>query len=202
MKTYKEILLRYLPEEAIPFCLDLLEKSNVQLKITGSRSSKLGDYRPPVLTKFHRISVNHDLNPYHFLITLMHEFAHLKNWDHNGRNVKPHGKEWKMFFRELMEPFLNMNLFPDDLLLIVRQFMKNPTSSAANTKLIKKLREYDETERIFTVEEIPEKSHFRIYNGIVFQKLEKMRKRYKCLRIDTQRIYLVSPVLQVIPLNK
>ena len=112
MKTYKEVLLDYIPEESVLPVLDFLNTSNVQLKITKSRSTKLGDYRPPIRSKFHKISVNHDLNKYNFLITLIHEFAHLNTWEEHKRKVKPHGKEWKQKFRELMDPYINESIFP------------------------------------------------------------------------------------------
>jgi hypothetical protein len=202
MKPYKETLLDYLPEKAVPIALKWIENSNVQLKITKSRSSKLGDYRPPLLKKFHRISVNSDLNKYHFLITFVHEYAHLKNWELHSRKVKPHGNEWKKAFREQMEPFMNEDIFPQDLKPIVVQYLKNPNSSTMNTRLVKKLREYDTVRNYLTLEELPFNSWFRIYNGIVFEKLEKMQKRFKCRRIDTNRIYMVSPIIRVIPIGK
>ncbi len=200
MKTNREILCEYLPEKAVPLVLKLLEDSNVQLRITKSRSTKLGDFRPPLHKKYHRISINHDLNKYHFLITLIHEFAHLINWNINQRKVKPHGKEWKTFFRELMKPYLVQEIFTTDILEVVLEFMKNPTSSVVNIKLLKKLREYDKGTSLITLDDIPENSKFSIYNGVIFTKLEKLKKRYKCLRLDTNRIYLVSSVMQVVPL--
>ena len=201
MKTYREILADYIPEKAVPLALKWLEKSNVQLRITKNRSSKLGDYRPPLNKKFHRISVNHDLNKYNFLLTFVHEYAHLKNWEQFQRNVKPHGVEWKKAFRELMEPFFVNDIFPADLKPVVAQYLKNPNSSSMNTRLIKKLREYDKIRDYLTLEELPYNSCFRIYNGIVFEKLEKMQKRFKCRRIDNNRIYMVSPIIQVIPVT-
>jgi len=199
MKTYKEILSDYIPEKSVLPVLDFLNISNVQLKITKSRSTKLGDYRPPVRTKFHKISVNHDLNKYHFLITLIHEFAHLKIWEEHKRKVKPHGKEWKQKFRELMDPYINEFIFPKDILTVLHKFLKNPTSSSVDTELTKKLREYDNGKEYFTLEELPDNGLFRIYNGVIFKKLERIRKRYKCKRIDNNRIYLISPIMEVIP---
>ncbi len=106
MKTYKDILLEYLPEKAVPEILNWLENSNVQLKITRNRHTKLGDYRPPIKHKFHKISINYDLNKYNFLITLIHEFAHLNIWEQFKNRVKPHGKEWKEEYSKLLLPFL------------------------------------------------------------------------------------------------
>lgn len=199
MKTYKEVLQDYIPEESVSPVLELLNTSNVQLKITKSRSTKLGDYRPPIRSKFHKISVNHDLNKYNFLITLIHEFAHLKNWEEHKHKAKPHGKEWKQKFRELMESYLNESVFPKDILTVLHKFLKNPTSSSADTQLTKKLREYDKGQEYFTLEELPDDSLFKIYNGTIFKKLERIRKRYKCKRIDNNRIYLISPIMEVVP---
>lgn len=201
MKTYKEILSEYIPEKAISIVLAWITNSNVQLRITRTRSSKLGDYRPPLLKKYHRISVNHDLNKYHFLLTFVHEYAHLKNWELKQNSVKPHGIEWQKAFRELMQPFLNDDIFPLDLKTIIIRYLKNPNSSSMNTVLVKKLREHDKSKNYLTLEELPLNSFFRIYNGIAFEKLEKMQKRFKCRRIDNNRIYMVSPVMQVVPVT-
>jgi SprT protein len=201
MKTYKEILSEYIPLNTISFVLEWLEKSNVQIRITKSRTSKLGDYRPPLNKKFHRISVNHNLNKYHFLITLVHEYAHLKNWEINKRNVKPHGVEWQKYFSELMQPFLEAEIFPADFKPIIIQYLKNPNASSLNTRLVLKLREYDKVKDYLTLQDLPFNSFFRIYNGIVFEKLEKMQKRFKCRRIDNNRIYMVSPIIEVVPVT-
>ena len=128
MKKYREILDKYLPGAAVPLILEWLTGSNVQLHITRSRTTKLGDYRSPYGVKYHKISVNHDLNKYQFLLTLVHELAHLKTFEAFKNRVKPHGKEWKANFRDLMQPFLNEDVFPDDLLPVVRKYMVNPSS--------------------------------------------------------------------------
>jgi len=199
MKTHKDILADYLPELSVPIVFDWVKGNNVQLKIAKNRSTKLGDYRPPQgRYGFHRISVNHDLNKYNFLLTFVHEFAHLKNWEQHKRNVNPHGKEWKTKFRELMQNFMNEDIFPKDILDVLITFLKNPSSSTVNISLTKKLREYDSARDYLTLEELPDEALFKIHNGFVFKKLEKLRKRYKCKRLDNNRIYLVSPIAEVV----
>jgi hypothetical protein len=47
------------------------------------------------------------------------------------------------------------------------------------------------------VEEIPENGIFRCDNGRVFKRGEKMRKRFKCIEVNTGRVYLFSPVYEV-----
>ncbi|HAD34265.1 MAG TPA: hypothetical protein DCF44_07170 [Chitinophagaceae bacterium] len=44
------------------------------------------------------MSVNGNLNSYHFLITLLHEIAHMLVWEQFRNRVKPHGLEWKHVF--------------------------------------------------------------------------------------------------------
>jgi hypothetical protein len=197
MKTYSDILLEYLPENSVPVMLDWLENSNVQLKITRNRHTKLGDYRPPIKHTFHKISINHDLNKYNFLITLVHEFAHLRIWEKYKNRVKPHGKEWKAEYSKLLQPFLNSEIFPADIIKVLNQFVNNPSSTSINIELTRVLRLYDKSKNNLTLEELPYHSHFRIYNGVIFEKLEKLRKRYKCKRLDNNRIYLVNPMAEV-----
>jgi predicted SprT family Zn-dependent metalloprotease len=38
------------------------------------------------------------------LITLIHEISHLVAFEKFGRNIKPHGNEWKYSFQRLMIP--------------------------------------------------------------------------------------------------
>ncbi|MFU8843079.1 MAG: SprT-like domain-containing protein [Bacteroidales bacterium] len=197
MPTHNQILSDYLPEQSVPVIVQHLQEMNVLLKISRKRSSKLGDYRPPVHDPYHRISVNKDLNAFHFFLTLIHELAHVKTWIKYHNRVRPHGKEWKKEFTELMKPFLNEDIFPKTLLPHVVQYMTNPGASTSNSHLIKYLRSYDPPSDGSMLADLPERSYFSVPNGVVFQKLEKIRKRYKCKRLDNQRIYLVNSMLYV-----
>lgn len=201
MAGYSEVLQKYIPDESVDYVLNLLYSANVQLKITRNRNSKLGDYRPPFKVKYHQISVNHNLNPYHFLLTLIHEFAHLKTWETYGNKVKPHGKEWKESFKELMQPLLTESVYPKELLKVLKKYMLNPTATTSNVNLLQFLRKYDEKNDHMILADLPDNAVFRIHNGFVFQKLEKMRKRYKCRRLDNKKIYLVNPLVEVIPVE-
>lgn len=201
MKTYSEILSKYIPVEAVPQIIAWLQAYKAELKITKARTTKLGDYRPPIRVKYHKISVNHDLNKYHFLITLVHEFAHLAVWEKYKNQVKPHGDEWKSAFRQMMDPFFKLKVFIPEIESALIRYLKNPSSSTSDHRLLTVLRKYDARKDYITLEDIPYDSEFRIYNGIVFKKIEKLRKRYKCLRLDNKRIYVVSPLMKVVPVE-
>jgi predicted SprT family Zn-dependent metalloprotease len=60
------------------------------------------------------------------LITLIHEISHLVAFEKFGRNIKPHGNEWKYSFQRLMIPYIRPEIFPSQLLpLLARHFKTN-----------------------------------------------------------------------------
>ncbi|WP_400262546.1 sprT domain-containing protein [Sphingobacterium sp. SG20118] len=203
MEDYSGTLRKYMPEVAAPIISRWINDTGCLLKISKSRSTKFGDYRAPYRGAGHRISVNHDLNPYAFLITTIHEFAHLKTWQQFKHQVKPHGIEWKYNFKQLMDPFLQLEVFPQDIKDAVVKYLENPAaSSCTDLHLFRTLQRFDkQSEQIFTVEMLPEKEHFKLKNGRIFQKQSKIRKRYRCLEIMTNKVYLFSPIAEVDPIQ-
>ena len=75
----------------------------------------LGDYRNAVNGKNHRVTVNGNLNTYAFLITLLHELAHLLAYEQYGNRIFAHGKEWKSIYGKLLHDFLSRKIFPEDI---------------------------------------------------------------------------------------
>jgi SprT protein len=196
-------LQQYLPPHTLEAVLHYLQQYHVHLTVARERKSILGDYRHRTQAKNHRISVNGNLNKYAFLITLLHELAHLLTFEKFGNRVASHGKEWKMVFGQLLAQFIEHNIFPADIKHALLQSLHNPAaSSCADELLLKTLKKYDEKQsHLVFVEEIPEGSLFKTHDGKVFRKGEKIRKRFRCEEIKTQRIYLFSPVYEASPLS-
>ncbi|SHH05709.1 SprT-like domain-containing protein [Flagellimonas flava] len=191
-------LQKYLPERAVVPCLDLIKKFEVHLKIVNHRVTRHGDYRR-LPGGMHQITVNASLNKYRFLITLIHEIAHLVAFEKFGRRIKPHGQEWKRTFQHLMIPFIRPEIFPSQLLPIIAHHFKNPkASSSTDARLSIALKTYDPEERNKSyVYEIPMGSTFRLYNGRLFRKGNKKVKRYECTELATGRLYLFQPNAEV-----
>jgi len=191
-------LQKYLPERAVEPCFELIKTHGVHLKVVNHRVTRHGDYRrmPGV---GHQITVNASLNPYRFLITLVHEIAHLVAFEKFGRRIKPHGLEWKRTFQHLMIPFIRPEVFPSALLPLIAQHFKNPkASSSTDARLSIALKAYDAEERVNQyVFEIPEGSTFRIYNGKLFKKGNKRIKRYECVELGSGKVYLFQPNAEV-----
>ncbi|MCB9185167.1 MAG: SprT-like domain-containing protein [Flavobacteriales bacterium] len=187
----------FVPEgTAEPLAAQIL-KYRCQLTITRDRKSKAGDYRHPWGNNGHRISVNGSLNQYAFLITFVHEMAHLVTWERHRNKVNPHGKEWKQAFKEEMTPFLNESVFPIDVLKVLVKHMKNPKSATVRDQdLVRVLRGYDEDNGHLLLDEIPEGADF-LLNKRMFTKGERLRKRYRCTEKGTERVYLVSGIAEV-----
>src|SRR5579859_115977 len=96
-----DYLRQWIPEKAAQLSLDYLNRYHVHLTITKERKSVLGDYRHATHAQNHRISVNGGLNKYSFLITLIHELAHLLTFMEYSNGVASHGKEWKLIYRRM-----------------------------------------------------------------------------------------------------
>jgi SprT protein len=194
-----EYLQRYLPSASAPLVLQYLHHYKVHLTITRERKSILGDYRHATHDRNHRISVNGNLNKYSFLITLVHELAHLLTFQQWGNRVQSHGKEWKNIYAFLLKDFLSANLFPDDIRLALQQSIHDlPASSCADDNLMRVLRKYDENpNNVVLVEQIPEGNCFALDDGRIFKKGKKLRKRYQCFDVKTKQEYLFSPVYEV-----
>lgn len=197
-------LKAYLPEGSFEDVSHYLLHYKVHLTITRERKSVLGDYRNALAEKNHRISVNGNLNKYAFLITLLHELAHLFTYERFGHRVQAHGQEWKNEFSKILAQFLLKKVFPPDINKALMKTLQNPAaSSCADTALLRVLHQYDEKkEGIALVESLPEGSVFKIKGGRVFKKMERVRKRIKCIEVTTGKVYLFSPVYEVEVLEK
>ena len=192
-------LQQYLPPATGDAIMSYLHQYKVHLTIAKERKSILGDYRHRTLQQNHRISVNGNLNPYSFLITLLHELAHLLTFEQFQNRVQAHGREWKNIFGKLLQQFIEHKIFPSDIEKELMLSLKNPAaSSCAEEDLLRVLRKYDaKGASHLLVEELNAGALFKINDGRIFRKGEKLRKRFKCTEIETGKMYLFSPVYEI-----
>ena len=193
-----EYLSQFIPPVAVPRVLEYLHQYKVHLTITRERKSILGDYRHATTEKNHRISVNGNLNPYAFLITLVHELAHLVTFIKFKHQVSPHGREWKDCYALLLKDFLGKEIFPPLIEQTLKQSMHDlPASSCADEGLMRVLKKFDRDNGMVMVEQLPEGQLFDIGEGRIFKKGKKLRKRFQCIEVDTGKLYLFSPIYEV-----
>lgn len=196
-ERYRIILSKYLPEEFVPYIIELLLSHPVKFRISKPRKTKLGDYRHnPSGTP--SISVNGDLNKYAFLVTTIHEFAHLITFKEYGTKVKPHGKEWQITYSRLMTPVIKSDNLPKELAtVLVNSLVRVKASSCSDKNLHRTLMAYDKRDdKLRLLEELEKNSTFML-NGREFTKGNLRRTRFVCLETSSQRAYLISGLAQV-----
>lgn len=195
--SIEEILAKHTPPSAVPYCLELWDAHPFKFKLRNTRQSKVGDFicRQGAAPE---ITVNRDLHPYLFLITYVHEVAHLVVHRRHQRNADPHGAEWKQAFIELMNPLMTSDIFPSNLKRQLAIHMRDPkASSFSDAELTAVLRTFDPKWSGATLlSEIPEGSIFGL-RGRWFRKGSLRRTRFLCLEVKTKRKFLVPADLPV-----
>lgn len=198
LEKNSRVLAKYIPEPAVDLIAHWILEYDFKLKIKRERSTKLGDWRAPYNGSNHIITVNHNLNKYSFLITLVHEVAHLVTYNKHKRNVYPHGDEWKYEYKQLMRYFLLPEIFPTDVLLALQKHLLSPAaSSCSDAGLLRVLKRYDEkAENTVFVENLPFGANF-MFRGKMFVKKEKVRSRYHCREASRGTLYLFNALAEV-----
>ncbi|MFK8039157.1 MAG: sprT domain-containing protein [Crocinitomicaceae bacterium] len=195
-EAYASKLKNFLPEGTENYVAQLIVAKNAHFKVARKRKTKLGDYRLPTRNQGHRISVNGDLNKYAFLVTTIHEFAHLQAFENYGILIKPHGVEWQKDFATLFQPIFELNILPLDVTLALNNYLKKAkASSCTDDALYRVLRRYDKHPQTL-VEHLNLGDKFQI-NNLVFEKGKKLRKYYLCRNISNNRQYRVLGVAEI-----
>lgn len=185
------ILQKHLPAFAVAYCRQLWLETPFDFRLRKSRHTKLGDFTAP-LTGQPRITVNADCHPYLFMITYVHEVAHLRVHLHAGRTARAHGPHWKRVFQNLMRPLLIPSEFPAELFQVLSRHMMNPkASSHSDAALTQVLRQLDErTRNVRTLKDLSEGEQFT-FRERTYIKMKTKRTRALCKAVRSGHLYLV-----------
>lgn len=194
--TSQQVFEKFVPQAAVSYCNKLYEKLSFEFKIKKARQTKLGDYRYDPTLGTHTITINNDLNRYSFLVTYLHEVAHLLAFKQYGHRVQPHGKEWKQCFREVAQPMLTEKVFDRLILIALNTYFSNPkASSCSDPVLYNMLKKFDPEQRP-QLKDVSIGQEF-IFNKRTFRKLEKKRTRSICLELKTNRKYAIAEIAEI-----
>ena len=190
----------YLPERAIAKCASLIAGHKVVIHVVRTRKTKHGDFRVQPKRPV-SITINAMENPYRFLLTFLHEWAHYKVFTSYTFRKKPHGKEWKSAFQQMVAPFLEGDIFPESLLIPLKKHMQNARATfAADANLSMALRAFDPPNNKKCIFELEQGALFNAQDGRVFSKDAKRRTRFVCTCVKTKKQYLFPPFVEVSPL--
>ena len=196
-QQFYHTLSRFAPDFFVEYLVELILNAKVVFKIVPGRSTKLGDFRVRSEGEKPIITVNGNLNKFAFLITTLHELAHLNTFRQYGLRVAPHGLEWKNAFRALLEPVLLSKQLPNDIEKVLwNTFTNTKASSCSDLNLSRVLKKYDKPSDQISLEEIPVASHFSL-NGRAFEKGLLRRSRYLCKEITSGKQYLIHALATV-----
>ncbi len=200
-QSISECLAACMPVDAVETITRIIRDYHIDFIIRRNRRSKLGDFKPSVNGSSHKITINADLNTHECLLVFLHELAHLMVYEAHGRQVAPHGLEWKRQYGMLIRQFVGMEFFhPSVCDLLVAYSYRVKASGVADLQLAKALRVFDRTSPETSwqfLEEVDDNKLFKMMNGRLFRKEEKIRTRYRCYCLDNQRSYLIHPAAKV-----
>jgi hypothetical protein len=195
-------LIPFLPPNTFEEVIQYFQDHTIHLSLTRERKSVLGDYRRPSKdAPYHRISINATLHPYSFLITLLHELAHMLVYLQYKNQVMPHGAEWKLQFQKMLLPYIEKKFFPKDIESALVGYINNPkASTCTDTNLFKVLYKYaNNKEGWILLEDLSINATFSIEGGKLYKLLEKRRTRYKCQDLSNGKMYLFPSIYEIKP---
>ncbi|MCS6916616.1 MAG: SprT-like domain-containing protein [Chitinophagales bacterium] len=193
-------LSAYLPEEAIDIIAGWEQRYQVVISAVRPMKHAYGVFLPSEKDRSHRIRINENLNPYAFLITLVHEMAHLTTWLHYSHRVEAHGPEWKLQFRKLMDEFRGRRIFPLRVTEAFRRHLQHPTyTHCCDPELMRALRRYDAVAGV-ALEQLPDGAEFR-FEGQQYRKVRRLRRRILCRHLMRRSDYAFEPYVVVQPVS-
>ena len=189
------ILSNHVPENAIHYCYDLWQKTPFHFRLANDRKTKLGDFKVNLKTDDFTISVNKSLHPYLFLITYVHEVAHLRTYLSYGKKVSPHGQRWQESFSATIKPLISDLIFPTSLIpLLEKHFEKPKATFYADVRLSKALLHYQNPSKGIKVDELNPGDEF-LWNGQKYEFLKRRRTRALCKSND--KLYTLPLMLNI-----
>jgi Zn-dependent peptidase ImmA (M78 family) len=185
-------IFQKIPQGSLEYVKTLLENENILIKLKNNRKTKHGDFS--VKKDFSlEITINSDMNPFRFLITLLHEISHFFVYQDFGFKTKPHGFQWKTKFKELLIPVINNKVFPDEILSPLAKYAINPKASTdTDLDLSIALNKYNVSVSTYVLD-LKQGDKFEASNKKKYLVIGKRTKRYECMEIDSKKIYLFSP---------
>ncbi|WP_417428157.1 SprT-like domain-containing protein [Halpernia sp.] len=188
-----QILQKYLPETAFPFLKIWFANHQIHIHISRNRNTKLGDYQK-LKDGSHKISVNHNLQPELFFFVLTHELAHLIAFE-KYRKISPHGKEWKLTFREML--LESLSVYSAEIKPHILQFSKSPKANfMASGPIVKFFHKDDLSENEMFIEGLEMEDSF-LYRKQIYKIRQKLKKNYLCENLNSGKKYIFKALAKV-----
>ena len=197
------LLSQYIPHPAVDYAMAWYITYPFKLIIEKPRESKFGDYRP-LANGQHQITVNGNLPPQAFLLTYLHEVAHMMVIRLYKERVQAHGSEWKTLFSQILQPMLNPLVFDEKVLPAMRVYAQDPkASSSTDPDLMRALHLTTNVENgNLPLQDFNPNTGFKFQlKGQPFVVKSKARTTYICENLITHKLYKVRGIAFVEPIK-
>jgi hypothetical protein len=198
IENEKAQLAEHLPLSTVDYVHSLFKKYPCNFKIVPPRKGKLGDCRYPMHNKEAQITVNGDLPIFQFLITTIHEFAHLKTFIDYGRRVTPHGSEWKANYIFLFQPILDEHLLEKKEIDVLKKHLSSPSATSCNDHHLSEFMHAEKhvNDGMALLKNLPSGAHFD-FQGRRFIKGNLVQKKYIIYDANNHRDYRLSGLANI-----
>ena len=177
-------------DSIIAYLENLIILNKVQFILSKPRKTKLGDYRAIPNESLFIVTVNNNLNPVQFLITVLHELAHHFTWMKHKSIAKPHGKECKQEYQRVFIPVLTNEHVYKPLKRMLASHLKNPKASSYSDVHLNEFLTSNFNESIKRVIDAPMDEPF-VLGKRTFVKEKKLRTRFLCTDLANNKKYLI-----------
>jgi len=174
----------------ITYIEGIIEQHDIDFIISRPRKTKLGDYRAIPKENRFIITVNDNLNPVQFLVTVIHEIAHHTTWIKYKNFVKPHGKEWKQEYQRAFMPLILNTNVDDSLKKMLAAHIKNPKATSYSDSHLNNYLKTTFNQTTNRVADTPMNEPF-VLGKRTFVKEKKLRTRFLCTDLDNNKKYLI-----------
>lgn len=193
----RQLLAQFIPAPAVDYALAWYLAYPFHFVVTEERNSKFGDYTYHRIDKRHQITVNHNLPPQAFLLTYLHEVAHMMVIRLVKQRVSAHGVEWKSIFSQILQPMLRPEVFDAQVLPAMRKYAANPKASSATDPALMRALHFPtggvQADGSRPLMDFRPQPGFRFkLKGRVFEVVKAGRTTYLCLEPASGKHYKVN----------
>jgi N-glycosylase/DNA lyase len=198
--AFRKNLVRYIGEAAAHFIDENTKGLTFHLKVTKERATKYGDYSTPINNKKQQITVNGNLDQFSFLLTLLHELAHLRVYEKHSYRIKPHGEQWKNEFANYLRLAIEHHLFPEEIAKPIRKYYISKLSFTHNSRVhvLNSILNFLKKEIPMRLQDIPLNSKAILSNGMMITKIEQKRTRCICKDHSNNKLYSIHKSIEVL----